>query len=118
VGSVAAQAVETFARRAVAERPTTLYLAGGFDLYTRPFLHDACAEARAQDVSEHLVVDMSAVDFIDGGGLFEVAELVRARRRLGDPSYVVVSSTFQQQLFRVSGLGDVLEPVPALPDSD
>lgn len=88
---------------------TTLLLAGEFDLSTRPCLHSACVHAQGLDPAVHVVVNMTAVSFIDGGGVGEITELVRARRALGDPSFVKVASSFQWRLFWACGSGDVTQ---------
>ena len=90
----------------------TLHLAGVFDQHSKQLLHDACTQAREVAPEVHLVVDLTGVEFIDFDGLFEVAALVRARRRLGDPSYARVSSPVCWGLLEMAELCDVARLVP------
>jgi hypothetical protein len=90
----------------------TLHLSGVFDQHSKQFLRDACTKAREAAPEVHLVVDLTAVEFIDFDGLFEVAALVRARRRLGDPSYARVASPVCWGLLEMAELCDVARLVP------
>jgi anti-anti-sigma factor len=93
-----------------------LTLAGDFDLQTRDELMVACQRARRLGPERHVCVDLSRVGYIDCGSLRVIAALVRARRALGDPATLVVTSPFLRRLVEMLGFADPHVVVARLDD--
>lgn len=80
-----------------------LRLAGEFDLVTRDELEAACRRLEASEATQHVQIDLSGVGYIDCASLRAIALVVLARRALGDPTSLVVTSPFLRHLLEVMG---------------
>jgi anti-sigma B factor antagonist len=88
-----------------------LRLAGEFDLASRATLEDACRLVQRHGPAHDLVVDLSAVEFVDCASLRTISRAVRTRQAAGGGCTVLVTSPFLLRLLEVSGLGDGLPVV-------
>ena len=90
---------------------TVVSVAGEIDVYTAPSLREQLAELDAQGVSD-IVVDMSAVEFLDSTGLgVLVGGLKRARLR-GGSLRLVSDQEKILKILRITGLIRVFEIHP------
>ena len=93
---------------------TVVSVAGEIDVYTAPSLRERLAELDAQGISD-IVVDMSAVEFLDSTGLgVLVGGLKRARLR-GGSLRLVSDQEKILKILRITGLIRVFDIYPTLP---
>ncbi len=82
---------------------TVVAAIGELDLHTAPELNDALGTATGDQVPL-LVVDLSAVDFMDSTGLSTIVTAVAAARGYGGEVRVVASSDKIRKLFTLTGV--------------
>ena len=91
-------------------------LAGEVDVYTAPALRTRLVEAVDSGCSA-LVVDMSAVDFIDSSGLGVLVSVLKRVREQDATMTVVADREIVLKVFRITGLDRVFPIVPTLPEA-
>jgi anti-sigma B factor antagonist len=89
-----------------------LAAAGELDLSTSPALH-AAANTTLTD-SQPLVVDLSAVSFIDSSGVSMLVQVFKVARDANLPLKLVIDSDQVRRLFRLTGLDKVFDTAPDL----
>lgn len=91
---------------------TVVSVAGEIDVYTAPSLRERLAELDAQGISD-IVVDMSAVEFLDSTGLgVLVGGLKRARLRGGGLRLV----SDQEKILKILRITGLIRVFPIHPD--
>lgn len=95
---------------------TVLEVGGEIDVYTAPALRDRLGQLADSGV-RHIVVDLSAVEFLDSTGL---GVLVGALKRAGATGGVLRLVCAQERIlkiFRITGLEDVFGIVGTIEDA-
>lgn len=95
----------------------TVAPSGQLDLATAPQLAQALAQAQGRGGTE-IVVDLSAVDFMDSSG---IAVLVQAAREVADAGghlYLQGAHGGVAQVLEITGIADYLPPPPGTPPTD
>lgn len=82
-------------------------VSGEVDLASAGDLRSALATAAAQRPAR-LVVDLTAVSFVDSSGLGAIAGGLRAQREHGGGLDVVGAAAHVRRVFEISGLGELL----------
>jgi anti-sigma B factor antagonist len=96
--------IDLTVRSRVLDGWTVLSIEGEVDLYSAPVVRDAALAAMDSGV-DHLVLDLTAVPFMDSSGLgVIVACLKRLREMDGDLAVVSPSSSPSTKLFSLTGL--------------
>ena len=96
--------IDLTVRSSVVDGWTVLSVEGEVDLYTAPAVRDA-ADAAMDSGVDHLVLDLTAVPFMDSSGLgVIVACLKRLREMGGDLAVVSPSSSPSTKLLSLTGL--------------
>ena len=86
-------------------------LAGEVDVYTAPALRSRLVEA-ADSGCPQLIVDMSAVDFIDSSGLGVLVGILKRVSEQGSTMTIVSDREVVLKVFRITGLDRVF-PIAA-----
>jgi anti-sigma B factor antagonist len=95
---------------------TILSVAGEIDVYTAPQLRDRLVQLVA-DGSQHIVVDMERVEFLDSTGIgVLVGALKRARAEDGSLRLVVTSERILK-IFRIVGLEKIFPIHPSIAEA-
>ena len=96
---------------------TVLALAGEIDLYTAPRLQSELTRALSAADAAQIVVDMSAVDFLDSTGLgVLVGGLKRVKSNEGELRLVVAQDRIMK-IFDITGLAKVFPIYPSLDEA-
>ncbi len=85
-----------------------LTLTGEVDVYTAPKLRERLIEAN-DTACDAVVVDMSAVDFIDSSGLGVLVSGLKRVRERGAAMKIVCDRESILKVFRITGLDRVFE---------
>lgn len=96
-------------------RPLIVSLTGQYDVYREPELRQAIAPAKTE---ETVIVDLTAVDYLDSTALGVLAGMRTERRRSGlPPAHFVVASERLRRIFTVTGLDSAWVMHPTLADA-
>jgi anti-sigma B factor antagonist len=88
----------------VGDSSAVITVKGEVDLHTSAQLRAVLDDVREKDITDHLVVDLSACDFLDSTGL---GALVAAQRQAESPLNVVVTHPQVRQVLSVTSLDSV-----------
>ena len=91
-------------------------VAGEVDVYTAPALRERLVQAADSGCSE-LVVDMSAVEFIDSSGLGVLVSVLKRVAEAGGTMSIVSDREIVLKVFRITGLDRVFHIVPTLAEA-
>mgnify|MGYP001627441125 CR=1 FL=1 len=86
---------------------TTIVLEGELDLLRREELEEGVARAAAVDGD--VVVDLSAVTFMDSSGVGAIAHIISAVRERGDNVTILVSARGVAQVLEICGIHQIAE---------
>jgi anti-sigma B factor antagonist len=95
---------------------TVVTAVGEVDVYTAPALDDALSAAVVAGATA-LVVDLSAVDFLDSTGLSVLVKALKRVRDIDGSLSVVVTAARVAKVFRITGLDQVIPVHPSLADA-
>ena len=101
----------------LAAHGVVVHFYGDLDIGTRPEVAAACRRVGSYDSRLRVHLDLSGVDFVDCRSLRIIADAVRLRHALGDPTTVVAPSPFLRSLFELTGYLDPHDLVPRLLDA-
>ena len=94
----------------VADR-TILRVTGEIDVYTAPKLRQQLVQL-VEDGARHLVVDLSAVEFLDSTGLGVLVGGLKRMRALSGSFALVCDQERILKIFRITGLDRIFTIVP------
>jgi anti-sigma B factor antagonist len=95
---------------------TVVTVVGEVDVYTAPALDDALSAAVVAGATL-IVVDLSAVDFLDSTGLSVLVKALKRVRDVEGSLSVVVTASRVAKVFRITGLDQVIPVHPSLADA-
>ena len=95
---------------------TVVAVAGEVDVYTAPTLDEALSATIAEG-NTCVVVDLTAVDFLDSTGLSVLVKALKRIREADGSLDVVVSADRVAKVFRLTGLDKVIPLHAALVDA-
>jgi anti-sigma B factor antagonist len=84
---------------------------GQVDLATAPELAKALAEARGDGVTE-IVVDLTAVDFLDSTGVRVLVQAARQAAQAGVRLYLQGAQGWVARVLEITGVAEYLPPPP------
>ena len=85
---------------------TVLSVEGEVDLYTAPAVRDAALAAIESGV-DHLVLDLTAVPFMDSSGLGVLVTVLKEAREMGGTLRLINPQESIARLLRITGMADV-----------
>jgi anti-anti-sigma factor len=88
----------------IGDSSAVITVVGEVDLHTSAKLQDALDEVRERDITDHLMVDLSACTFLDSTGL---GMLVKAQQQAESPLHVVVTEPQVRKALTVTALDSV-----------
>ncbi|MEV8625255.1 STAS domain-containing protein [Streptomyces sp. NBC_01268] len=90
-----------------------LALAGELDMETAPLLQDDLSEQLRQGRA-HLVLDLSALGFMDSSGLNVLIRAVHKARALGGDVYLAAPTSAVRRILEITGVTTTIPPHPDL----
>lgn len=88
---------------------TVITVGGDVDVYAAPRLRDQITELVADGEAHHLVIDLSAVEFLDSTGLGVLVGGLKKVRSRGGTLRLVCTQERLLKIFRITGLAKVFE---------
>ena len=85
------------------EKAPVVVVRGEVDFGSAPRLRELLVK-RAMDGAQHVVVDLSGVEFLDSTGLGVVVGALKRYRTLGGDLYIVVTTERIRAVFELTGL--------------
>jgi anti-sigma B factor antagonist len=89
----------------------TVAASGQIDLATAPQLAKALAQARSEGTSE-IVVDLSAVDFMDSAGVRVLVQAARESTEAGVQLFLQGAQGWVARVLEITGVAGFLPPPP------
>lgn len=89
----------------------TVAASGQVDLATAPKLATALAQAHREQVNE-IVVDLSAVDFLDSAGVSVLVHAARDAAQAGGALYLQGAQGWVARVLEITGLADHIKSPP------